>query len=176
MAGSSAAEGKEWLRRQLLDMQPTSILDVGAGSGTYRLLLGDALPNCTWTAVEAHEPYIERFGLRHLYDNVLCVDVNFLYYLPVPQHDVTIFGDVLEHMERAAAVRVWKVERATARKALLLSLPIVPYPQEALEGNEYERHRATWTHEQVLAELPGITDFALGTIVGVYRAAVESAA
>ena len=38
----SSPEGKDWTRRKITDLAPASVLDVGAGAGTYAKLLADA--------------------------------------------------------------------------------------------------------------------------------------
>ena len=50
------------------------------------------------------------------------------------RYDVVILGDVLEHLTLADALRVWASARAHARY-LVLSIPIVEYPQGVHYGN-----------------------------------------
>jgi hypothetical protein len=49
----------------------------------------------------------------------------------MPTADVVVLGDVLEHLTYLDAVAL----RGRTRAAAYLSLPIVAYPQGAVEGN-----------------------------------------
>jgi SAM-dependent methyltransferase len=172
----SSTEGKSWIRRLLADVEPSSILDVGAGSGTYADLLQPVLPDCRFRAIEVHEPYIERFRLAAKYETILTVDVRkWGSYLFWATADVVILGDVLEHLAHADAVATWHVARTAAEVGVVLSLPIVEYPQGAVDGNEHEAHLHTWSHESVLAELEGITEWWTGEEIGAYWAPTAGA-
>ena len=69
----SSPEGKDWTRSKIRDLAPESLLDVGAGAGTYAKLLADDRP-ARLTALEVFEPYVEKYALRELYDEVLLGD------------------------------------------------------------------------------------------------------
>ena len=75
---------------------------------------------------------------------------------PLPAADLYLFGDVLEHMAPADAVKVWDRARLAA-KWLVLSLPVLPCPQGPFEGNIHEIHVADWDIPSVLHNFPGIT-------------------
>lgn len=164
----SSDEGKDWIVQRVRDLQPASILDIGPGAGTYAKLLRPALdPATKFHAIEIHEPYVERFGLRDLYDRIEigdCREVKF------PRLDVVILGDVIEHMTLHEAEQVWFKARAAAKQAVFLSLPIVEYPQDECEGNPHEAHVQTWSHPMVMGLLDGIKEFAICGEIGVYQA------
>lgn len=180
----SSSEGKDWIIERVLgaldgaparfhegDRLAPRLLDVGAGSGTYAELLAAARPRRLlpyMTAIEVHAPYVERFGLRHLYDEVVIGDAREIEF---PQADVVVLGDVLEHMPLADAVAAWGKARRAASTAVLASLPVVPWPQGECEGNPHEAHVETWTHERVMGELCGIRECWRGAQIGCYRAA-----
>jgi hypothetical protein len=155
------------MRDHIAACQPGSVLDVGPGVGTYARLLRPHLPGCRFDAVEIFEPYVANYCLNRLYDRVVVGDIRDHDWKPV---DVVIFGDVLEHLRFEDAVKVWNTAREHVRLAAFVSLPVIEYPQGALEGNVHETHLHTWSHELVLAELSGITDWATYTQIGVYEA------
>jgi hypothetical protein len=160
----SSTEGKDWMRGQIDRLAPASVLDVGAGCGTYFDLA--AQPGQAWAAVEAWEPYVAQFGLPAKYSGgVVIGDVRRLLW---PDVSLVIFGDVLEHMPRADALAVWQSARERSR-SVLLSIPIVPYPQGPEEGNPYEEHVETWTHAECLA-LPGVVAHQRNLTIGCYLA------
>lgn len=157
----SSDEGKTWMREQIDSAAPATVLDVGAGCGTYFDLA--AQPWQFWLAVEAWRPYLERFDLAARYDGVIAEDVRSIDW---PDVDLVIFGDVLEHMPRADALVVWEDARKHSRR-LLLSVPVGLYEQGPEGGNPFEAHAETWTHEECLA-LPGVVDHQLFAPIGTY--------
>ena len=167
--GTSHPEGRPWICERIIASQPARILDVGAGSGTYiKALRAAGLPDAVRVdAVEVWRPYIDQFNLLSLYDDVYEQDIRQWPASAYARYDVVIFGDVLEHMSRIDAVVVW--QRAADARMRVLSIPIIPYPQGALNGNPYEVHHVEdWTHERVLETFSGITDSWTGEIEGAY--------
>jgi Methyltransferase domain len=168
---ASAEEGRDIMQSWIRAKYPRSILDIGAGSGTYAKLWQNVAPRPYLIGVEIWEPYVEGFDLHRLYDQVIIQDVRSWKYKHWPRADVVILGDVLEHMERADAIRVWSLATTVAHKAVYLSIPTVPCPQGEVHGNPHEEHVISdWTHDQVLATFPGISWYWQGSIVGRYEA------
>lgn len=181
----SSDEGKQWMVAQIWDVLHSvppridpegwplapRVLDIGAGSGTYADLLLEKDRGTRHypheTAIEIHAPYVERFGLRRKYDEVIVGDARTV---PFPVAEVVILGDVLEHMSFEDARAVWAKARAACTTAVFLSLPIIEWVQGESEGNAHEAHLETWMHERVMAELEGIRAFWLGMQIGCYRA------
>lgn len=152
-----------------LDPAPLEVLDVGAGAGRWaRLLRGDLVPSW-WTGLEIHDPYVARFKLGDLYDDVVVGDVRDDPPALRREWDLVILGDVLEHMTRDEAVDVYDRLRARTRW-LVVSLPIVEWPQGEVDGNPHEAHLHHWGHGEVLLTLGGIEEWQDGTNVGVYLA------
>lgn len=166
----SRAEGKQWITQRVISDEPTSILDVGAGAGTYWDLLHNYLPYASWTAVEIFAPYVTRFRLARKYDTV--ITGNFLD-LDLTQHDVVILGDVLEHLDKSAGIVMWDKARSLAAKSVYLCLPLDHYEQGPVDGNVHETHRHHWSHQEVLDELAGITEHFQGARKGCYRAEIR---
>lgn len=154
--------------------RPKSILDIGVGSGTYAHPWQHSAIRPYMVGIEAWEPYVDRFDLRSKYDYLIVKDVRKLRYAEWPRTDIVILGDVLEHMDRVDAIKVWTKATAAARKAVYLSIPIVPCPQGPEHGNPFEEHVVpNWTHEWVMATFPCISWHWLGAVVGRYEADME---
>lgn len=168
---TSSTEGKDWLLPRIAAELPGTILDVGAGDGTYaRLLRGYARDHevstegSTLTALEIHRPYVGDFELEKLYDKVIVGDVR---KRKLPTVDVVILGDVIEHMSKEDAIKVWDRARKAARKAVFASIPLGTHPQGAVNDNEHERHVSTWTNSSVHA-LGGVVASWTGVEIGAY--------
>lgn len=109
-----------------------SILDIGAGCGTYWDLLHENFKNID--AVEIYKPNIFDYNLLEKYRAVYNKNIVGLEY---GYYDLIIFGDVIEHMtvEDAKNVLSYAYDRC---KSLIVSVPSC-FPLEAKE-NPYEKH------------------------------------
>lgn len=146
----------------------SSVVDVGCGSGTYHDLLAADLPGAHWTGVEVWEPYVERYALRQKYDKVAVSDARLFDFASVAPASIVLFGDVVEHMTKAEAVGVIERARAVA-PYVMISIPVVPYPQDEIEGNPYEVHvKDDWSHYEVMLTFAGISGFLIHHHIGVY--------
>lgn len=165
---TSDAEGKDIALGWYQQIQPSTVVDVGVGDGTYaRLmrqtpdLIKDAVTakvvsrawSDRWTGVEAWEPYVEQFALPTLYDEIVLSDVRRLPWTAF-RADLVIAGDVLEHMTRDDAVAV--LRRITKGAAnVIVSIPVLHLPQGAVNGNPYEAHVHHWSAAEMANVLTG---------------------
>lgn len=166
--GTSHPETKPWILDKIRKYKPKTILDVGAGSGTYaKLLRHNGYHRATIDAVEVWKPYIEEFNLTSKYRRVYQTDIrDFDKY----NHELVIFGDILEHMSVEDALDVWGRASKYCAHAVI-SIPIVHYHQHAINGNPYEEHvKDDWSHEEVINMFPHIVDSWQGEITGAYWA------
>lgn len=161
---TSSTEGKEWLVPRILAELPGSVLDVGAGAGTYSKLLHAAPAGTKVTALEIYRPYVAEFGLHDIYDRVIVADVR---RRKLAGYDVIILGDIIEHMSEEDAAKVWVKARKAARKAVFASIPLGVHPQDAVNGNEHECHVSSWTNEAV-HDLGGVVASWTGAVIGAY--------
>lgn len=143
--GCSTYVGKQEVKQFLLERLPkgANILDVGAGCGTYKLLLGS---NYKWSAVEVwHDTAVY---LSNFYDKVY--EQNIVDFIYLEQYDLVIFGDVIEHLEVEDAQLCIARAKENA-KAILIALPY-DNPQGAIYGNEAEIHRQTGITPEIFDE------------------------
>ena len=163
---SSNPENREWVLNKVSQLQPKTIIDVGAGAGTYCRLLRPYVP-ANYAAIEIYQKNVDQYKLRDLYDDVWIDDVRNFKSL---QADLIIFGDVLEHMTREEAIRVWDVASKGCKYAIL-SIPIIHYPQGVVDGNHHETHIVDdWNNISVFESFKNIVECKLGAETGAYLA------
>ena len=150
----SADKYKQQVRGWVLGRYPvasTLILDVGPGKGTYALLL----PEYRMDAVEVYQPYVDRFGLAEKYRRVYVQPIQQFYFCKA-KYQLTVFGDVLEHISVADAQGALSRCLASGSDALV----VVPYmyPQDAFGGVEAERHlQPDLTEERMKERYPQLS-------------------
>lgn len=153
--GYSLRGGKPETAQWFKENEPTivRVLDIGAGSGTYVKLIKEEFNLCKrseWVAIEAWQPYIEKFNLNTMYNQVINQDVRTLDWNKLGHFSVAIAGDVLEHMTKEEAVTLVDQILKNAN-TLIISIPIVYMPQDELEGNPFEVHvKPDWSHDEVM--------------------------
>jgi hypothetical protein len=141
---------------------------VGAGQGVYLNLIRDSLgEDVKINAVEVWPPYIEQFNLRNRYDNLFDIDVRDMESF---DYDLVILGDVLEHMPEPDAIKLWDRISKEAKYAII-SIPIIHYHQDAINGNPYEVHvDEDWNTERVLKSFHSIIEHIEFPVTGVFVA------
>ena len=63
----SSENGKPQIRKIMERLKPSTMLDVGCGSGTYAKMF----PSVQKTGVEIWGPYIDQYGLKDLYNDLV---------------------------------------------------------------------------------------------------------
>ena len=102
--------------------------------------------------LEIHEPYIDKFNLRSIYNKVM---VGNILAFDVSPYDYIILGDVLEHIPKYEAINlVAKIN--SAGKKCLIAVPYL-YEQGEYDGNVHEiHHQPDLTNEIFLERYPSM--------------------
>jgi hypothetical protein len=170
--GFSDPANKPWTQEKIFELNPTTVLDVGAGQGVYLDLIRQGLgASVIVNAVEVWQPYIDQFNLENRYDKLFAMDVRDLTNF---KYDLVILGDVLEHMSEESAVELWDKISQQAKYAII-SIPIIHYHQDAINGNPYEIHvEEDWNSERVLNTFHGIVEHKEFPVTGVFIAKFDN--
>lgn len=147
----SDAQGKDVALDWYRQIAPKTVVDVGAGSGTYARLMRQGWHQDHWTGIEAWEPYIDAFHLRDVYDELIVADACDVEPETL-KADLVIFGDVLEHMTHSEARALLAKARSVAGN-IIVSIPVLHLDQDDVGGNPFERHVDHWSYEQMREEL-----------------------
>jgi 2-polyprenyl-3-methyl-5-hydroxy-6-metoxy-1,4-benzoquinol methylase len=156
--GTSLASGKDQILEWFLknEQNINTVVDIGAGSGTYIGLIKESnqcCNNANWIGIEAWQPYIQKFNLEDRYNKILNQDVRTIDWTQLGP-DVVIAGDVLEHMSKQDAI-VLVDQILKVSKTLIISIPIRHMPQDAINGNPFEIHvKDDWSHDEVMHTWP----------------------
>lgn len=166
----SSNNGKKWTQRLLdriiIARGSTHVIDIGPGSGTYSKLLERSRKFSHWTGVEVWQPYVDKYALHTLYDEIVVEDSR--RWLPPRRYDVAIAGDVIEHMTKDEAVELYN-KMLSCSDIVLMSIPIVHYPQGEYDGNPYEAHvKDDWSHAEVLETFDDLVIYFVEGDIGVY--------
>lgn len=149
---TSDQENKDVVIRWYEQIKPRSVLDIGAGEGTYSKLIKHK-HGAYWTALEAWSPYVKRYNLHSKYDDVIVADARYVDYGLI-NADMVIAGDVLEHMTKAEARRC--IDRFKQySNSIIISIPLLHLDQDAYKGNWFETHVDHWGYEEMCSYLGG---------------------
>jgi hypothetical protein len=162
----SDTQGKDVALDWYRQIEPATVVDIGAGCGTYAQLMRPAHAG-RWTAIEAWEPYASRFDLVDHYDEIRIADARDLGS-PAFDADLVIAGDVLEHMAYADARGLIARIKQTAHN-VIVSIPVLHLDQGDVFGNPYERHIDHWTADAMRNELgPGVVAEWVGNVLAYF--------
>ena len=143
----------DWIR----EVNPRSVLDVGVGFGKWGFLCREYLDVFNgrhfredWKiriiGIEGFEKYLHPAS-RYIYDDIVIGDA-IEEIEKVGEFDLVIMADILEHFTSSKAE--FMLTQAVARsRAVLIVTPTTHWPQGAVHGNEYERHRTVVKHRRV---------------------------
>ncbi|HOT98867.1 MAG TPA: class I SAM-dependent methyltransferase [bacterium] len=158
---SSQPDNISTVVKWIVEIDPVSVLDVGVGFGKYGVLAREYTDirhgryhRQDWKVVidgiEVFQPYYN--PIWEIYDRIYSEDlVELLPHLK--NYELILLCDVIEHLEKPIGLAVLAECRRMATRAVIVSTPLGYYPQEAMHGNKYERHRSEWTEK----EFPGFT-------------------
>lgn len=126
-------------------LKPSTLLDVGSGSGKYGRMLRNARgDDCHAVGVEIETSYIERFQLHSLYDEVWTADIFArLRSEPERNFDIAILGDCIEHMPKSYGLDLLNLLAYRTRYTFVISPEF--YVQGAEDGIASQAHISVWS-------------------------------
>lgn len=146
----------------IIKANPESVLDIGCGWGKWGFLAreyldiygkGDKWKRTDWEVridgVEIYKPYLEDIE-KKWYDKIYNEDIIEIYN-KLPNYDLVIMGDVLEHIEKDKGKKLLRdlIERS---ETLILSIPLEDFTYQFKGENKYESHISIWTLRELLCD------------------------
>jgi hypothetical protein len=120
-----------------------NVLDVGPGEGKFGRMLRRVRPAVKRIAVELDSAYVEEYGLRDVYDELLVMDARRLMDNVRSTFGGVIIADVIEHLPKSAGIDLlhFLVYRSWV---IFVKFP-VQMPQDDWEGHVSEAHLSVWS-------------------------------
>jgi phospholipid N-methyltransferase len=136
-----------WVSEMLKLLQPAKVLDIGPGAGKYGVIVRKVASENSFdshtTAVEIDETYVEEFGLREIYDEVIVDDALNLIHKPQSRFDLVIIGDCIEHLRKSAGMDL--LNFLIYRTGYICVVYPDQFVQDDWEGHAAEAHISTWS-------------------------------
>lgn len=123
------------------------VVELGAGKCDWIR----TVPARVKCAIEIHRPSLS--GIQPVPD-ILCVNYDMRRIPEIfvcNSVDGFLMVDALEHITKAEGRQLLREMESIARKEIVLWVPEGEHPQGAIDGNEWQRHRATWQHAELEA-------------------------
>lgn len=159
------------ITNQLHSLLNHRVLDLGVGSGTYSDRYASDLlsrPKFHWTGVEIWKPYIDKFALVTKYDKLVNDDAISYLSSTSDRFDICFIGDLIEHMDKDSAIKMIHLALSCSN-VVIVSVPIIYYPQGEYDGNQYEEHvKPDWSHKEAIDSFPMLVEYGVENEIGVY--------
>ena len=141
----------------VMQLNPTSVLDVGVGFGKYGFLCREYLE--LWDGRDSYHDWRRRIdgieacrryinpASRYVYDNIYEGEALALFGTAINhKYDLILLIDVLEHFAvQKGQLLLQEVQKKA--KHMIVSTPKDIGKQGAAFGNKYEVHRAQWSED-----------------------------
>lgn len=153
MATSSIGHVRH-VMKHVLELRPSSILDVGIGFGRWGFLCREMLDvfnerhsKDQWKVriegIEIYEPYIQEHH-RYIYDKIHVGDARTLAGA-LGRFDLIIIGDMMEHVEKEDGWSLFHSALDAADMGLILNIPLGEDTlRQTGADNEHEDHLSWW--------------------------------
>lgn len=140
---SSISVFNDTIKDHLQTINPNTILDVGAGAGKMGFLCREVVKHSQIDCIEPTESYITQYQLNSIYNNVYNISIqDFATKHCRNRYDLTIFGDILEHLFRSEAIDC--LDFILYRSNWVMIIWPTNLPQDDWGGNGYEIHKSNF--------------------------------
>lgn len=129
-------------------INPTTVLDIGAGKGKYFNLIQSINPNIVCDAVEPVQEYVDQFNLKQKYRNVFVNDIiEHVKSDRINKYDLCIMGDVLEHLFLYEAINI--IDALSYKSKFLMIIWPTNLPQDHEWESPFEMHKSNFNLQDI---------------------------
>jgi hypothetical protein len=121
-----------------------TLLDLGCG---YDSPIRRASPRLERSVgVDLFEPYLQRSVAAGIHTEYRCMNVMDVGAGFAPgSFDCVVALDLIEHLSREEGFRLLQLMETLATRKVIVFTPNGFVPQDAIDGNPFQRHRSGWT-------------------------------
>jgi hypothetical protein len=131
------------IKDHLQIINPSTVLDVGAGAGKMGYLCREAVKHSRIDCIEPTESYIDTYKLNTIYNKVYNTSIqDFATKHCQNRYDLVIFGDILEHLFRSEAIDC--LDFILYRTNWAMIVWPTNLPQDDWGDNTYEIHKSNF--------------------------------
>lgn len=134
------------IRLMPIGWQKMKILDLGCGP--CNIERRKAFHGVDFTCVDVYKPYLDicnKRGLKTVHADLR----NIEKYFSPKSADIIWLLDVIEHLKKNEALRLFDVVGKIARKQIIIFTPRGEFPQDEYDGNQYQRHKSSWIEKDL---------------------------
>ena len=128
-------------------LQPRNVCDIGPGAGKYGKIVRNIAVREQFkthiTGIEIDSSYIEQFGLRQIYDEVIVDDALRMLQTPQVRFDLVFIGDCIEHLKKSDGLDL--LNFLVYRTGYICVIYPDAYVQDDWQGHAAEAHLSTWS-------------------------------
>jgi len=143
--------------KQVMEIDPKSVLDVGPGFGKWGVLIREYLElwnrycykKSGWVKqIDCCEAFKDYLSPLHyfIYNNIINKPIE-VYAKDMPHYDLIVMVDVFEHLTKEAGKELIN-DLMKNCDHLIISVPATWSAQGAAYGNEFEIHKSQWSYEE----------------------------
>lgn len=130
------------------EIQPSRVFEIGCGIGLYGGCLHLLDDTIEMIGLDAYMPYLlQEFVQKHYATTIHGRAEDLIGGCLVVKADLTLCMDMIEHLEKPTAVALLD----SIHGHVIISTPLFDYKQEAVNGNEDERHRCWFEQKELNA-------------------------
>jgi 2-polyprenyl-3-methyl-5-hydroxy-6-metoxy-1,4-benzoquinol methylase len=122
-----------------------TVLDVGCGSDGSPFGFFHTPSGQSRTGIDAFQKSLDASRAAGIHDRYILGDIFALVDNDqFPRYDCVVALDVIEHFEKARGFEFLRVLERLAKRRVIIFTPNGFLPQDAYDGNEFQRHLSGW--------------------------------
>ncbi len=131
------------LTLKLLGQNNKTLLDAACGDGQFMAMINY---NCKYiaTGADLFPPYLKKAAATGVYSKLVKADLRKLPFKS-RSFDVVMCSQAIEHLTKKEGFALMKSLEKLAKKRLLIITPGGEMPQDAYDGNIYQKHKSQWS-------------------------------